>query len=497
LISDLPPSTNARGGGGRHCLVAHLLLPLLAAGVFADEGRVVSLDGTVTREHYEQVLERPFEVPPGVRGLDIRITHDGRDVKTVLDLGLRGPHGLRGWSGGSRDHIWVGPLSSSPGYLPGAIEPGRWHVMIGVANVRAETTTKYHVEVRLLDAPPLARPVLGTQARWYAGDLHVHSGHSDGVNRSASGADTPGPVHRVLDAAVRAGLDFVALTDHNTASHWLDVDRLQPFYDRLLILHAREVTTYQGHLNAIGETSFTEFHPRGGGVRALLDQWAEQPAFLFVNHPQAPDDERCIGCGWNDTTADTLGRVHGVEVRNGTWDHWRFWADRLNEGVPLVAVGGSDEHRPDDDGDGRRVGAPTTMVYAEALSEEALVEGLRSGRVYVLPRGGRTPALELSADIRDATVAMGSALAIGKATEVVLRAWVRDAAGQRLVWIRNGEPMGPTDIIADTSTAVERRVTVQPGDWLALRIEDERGEATVLANAVRFPRRRPEAEEVP
>lgn len=51
-------------------------------------------------------------------------------------------------------------------------------------------------------------------------------------------------------------MDFVLLSDHNTASHWLEVDRLQPYYDSLLLLHGREVTTYRGHANTVGETAF-------------------------------------------------------------------------------------------------------------------------------------------------------------------------------------------------------------------------------------------------
>src|SRR5262245_3575624 len=180
-------------------------------------------------------MEQPFDVGSEVRGLEVRIVHDGAGVKTVLDLGLRGPGGLRGWSGGSLDHLWVGPLSASPGYLPGAIEPGTWHVLVGVPNVRDGVTTRYQLHVRRLTRAPLAHPVLKNEAGWYAGDLHVHSGHSDGRNRSSTGQGVAGPVHRVFDAAVRAGLDFVALTDHNTASHWLDVERLQPYYDRLLL----------------------------------------------------------------------------------------------------------------------------------------------------------------------------------------------------------------------------------------------------------------------
>src|SRR5688500_13534224 len=67
--------------------------------------------------------------------------------------------------------------------------------------------------------------------------------HSDGFG-CADGRGGVGPcaVHQVIDAAVRRGLDFVAVTDHNTTSHHQDLATLQLQHDRLLLLRDRKST---------------------------------------------------------------------------------------------------------------------------------------------------------------------------------------------------------------------------------------------------------------
>ena len=56
-----------------------------------------------------------------------------------------------------------------------------------------------------------------------------------------------------------------------------------------------------------------------------------------------------------------------------------FWHSRLNEGHRITAIGGSDDHAARSDRG--RVGRPTTVVWASDLSESALLDGVRAGRV--------------------------------------------------------------------------------------------------------------------
>ena len=75
----------------------------------------------------EQQLEHPvhmvaFDVPAGTPSLEVRLIHD-RESATI-DLGLEGPGGWRGWSGGARDRFVILHDAATPGYLPGELEPG-------------------------------------------------------------------------------------------------------------------------------------------------------------------------------------------------------------------------------------------------------------------------------------------------------------------------------------------------------------------------------------
>ena len=64
---------------------------------------------------------------------------------------------------------------------------------LGVPNIRDGRHDSYTVTIRMQSEDDAAGPVLRTGARWYAGDLHSHSGHSDGRTVLASGTRIPVP----------------------------------------------------------------------------------------------------------------------------------------------------------------------------------------------------------------------------------------------------------------------------------------------------------------
>jgi len=332
--------------------------------------------------------------------------------------------------------------------------------MLGVPNIRVASHDSYTVTIHMLRDEEIGDTVLRRGQAWYVGDLHSHSGHSDGRTVTAAGKTIPVPAHRVFDAAAAAHLDFVALTDHNTTSHWLDVDRLQPYYDHLLLLHGREITTYHGHSNAIGD------------------------GFVSINHPARADDEQCMGCRWDHVDAATLSMVQGVEVVNDTSSAgWAFWAELLNRGFHLTAVGGSDEHTPEETTD-HRIGRPATIVFANELSERAIVAGLRSGRVYVRTHGVDGPALDFFATAGGQRYEMGSEMLEMKA--VTLRAHLTGATGQRLTWMRNGKSIGEAEVAANSEVTLE--CEAHAGDWFTVVLR-EAGTPTVFANAIYVRRR--------
>lgn len=88
-------------------------------------------------------------------------------------------------------------------------------------------------------------------ASFWAVDLHVHTPGSRDVQEQLDkyGATTPDEIVR---AAVDAGLDAIAVTDHNTAA-WCDRVRAAAAEHNLIVLPGVEISTKDGHLLAIWE----------------------------------------------------------------------------------------------------------------------------------------------------------------------------------------------------------------------------------------------------
>src|SRR5205085_12704923 len=135
---------------------------------------------------------------------------------------------------------------------------------------------------------------------WYRGDLHMHTAHSDGQCQSQKGNKVPCPVFVTLQAAAARGLDFVAVTDHNTVSHFDALRELQPYFDRLLLIPGREITTFEGHANLYGTTRFVDFRVGSAPVpdmKTLLQRIGASGALFSINHPGAPTGEACWAAG--------------------------------------------------------------------------------------------------------------------------------------------------------------------------------------------------------
>ena len=320
----------------------------------------------------------PVEVGPGTAWLRVELEYEPADG-AVLDLGCLGPGGFRGWSGGARAWFAVTGEVATPGYLPGEIEPGVWQVMIGVHRVppdgvryrvTAEASRRRAGEGLLppaapappapRDRPPPRDLPAGPGRRWLAGDLHAHTVHSDGVLT----------VHELAVLAVRRGLDFIAVTDHNTVSHHAELTAAARRYG-ITLLPGQEVTTDAGHAGALGDVGWIDF-------RREPDDWLEATeaggGLLSVNHPFA---------GPVSWTRPMRRRPPLVEV----W-HWS-WLDRrwttpfawwLAWDAAAIPVGGSDWHRPGSDAP---PGHPTTWVECAGTEPGDVLEGLRTGRVAI------------------------------------------------------------------------------------------------------------------
>ncbi|WP_230771617.1 CehA/McbA family metallohydrolase [Sphingomonas sp. Leaf4] len=420
----------------------------------------IVIDGTIGADDRGTIRDLAFDVPADVTQVRVAFTLDGPDG-TQITLGVADPQRDRGWGGGIKKAFVINDTFATASFLPGPIPAGRWRLTMTVASMRPGGRAKYRADIRFtrrgdptVGAFPDA-PVAGG-AGWYHGDLHSHTGHSDARCRSLSGANIPCPLFLTTQAGADAGLDFLAVTDHNVTSHFAELVVAQTYFDTLVLLPGREITTRFGHANLIGSTAaidLSQAGAAGGSVNPILKAAHETGGFLSINHPATPTGEDCLGCGWVATDTD-YRLIDGVEIANGdTIDdfrgdpyramgaHLRFWESLLDRGYRLTGVGGSDNHdavqgrQPQPSPIGRQspVGVPATVVHACARTGDALVAGLKRGRVFVDIAGRRDRLLDmtLSAGARDAT--MGDMLAIGAARDVRGTIHVRGAAGAHAV----------------------------------------------------------------
>lgn len=448
----------------RRSVPVFLLLGLVAASVVAGppaprgEAPPVPeqiLTGTLTGADHEHYREVPFDVPEGVTRIDIRFAYDGKEQRSVIDLGLLDPERFRGWGGGSHPSFTLAAEDATPGFLPGPLPAGRWRLLLGVPNIRHNATAHFEARIAMEREGRITRFAtvpLNPKPGWYRGDLHSHTGNSDGRCAAQSGVKVPCPVDRTAAAAAARGLDFIAITDHNTIAHFADMRALQPAYDRLLLVPGREITTFWGHANVFGPTGFIDFRTRSGSAAGApwIAQARAAGGLISINHPSVPSGEDCMGCGWRigGVTPET---VEAIEVVNGgtmsqtgsadgPYQGFAFWQARLNVGERLTAIGGSDNHdaaRPL--GDVGAIGSPTTVVYMQELSVEGLLAGLRSGRVFIDVAGDNDRLLDMQAHVGSRQAAMGGTLPIAKGDVADVSVDVRGVPAGRMTVIVDGK----------------------------------------------------------
>jgi hypothetical protein len=279
------------------------------------------LTGDVKGAQNKTYFEVPFTVPAGIHRISVDFQYSGKDQRATLDLGIADPQRFRGESGGDKSHFTISETDATPSYLPGAIPAGEWRLIIAVPNMRPQVVSHYQADIRFNsraeDAAFTTQP-LATGTRWYRGDLHMHTAHSDGSCRSQSGRDVPCPLFLTVQAAASRSLDFIAITDHNTDSQYEQLREVQPFFDHLLLIPGREMTTFHGHFNVFGVTQFMDWRVSDGGLdlNTVLRDARAKGGIASVNHAEAPEGEECMGCRWMPSGGTDMSLFSAVEVIN-------------------------------------------------------------------------------------------------------------------------------------------------------------------------------------
>ena len=456
---------------------------------------------TVTHADHQTYIELPFNVPEDIARVTIDTSYTERDKHTTIDLGLFDAERFRGWSGGNKASFTLSETDATPSYLPGPIRPGRWKLILGVPNIREGVHSEFIANIYFARAtePPristFSQTPLRAIAAWYRGDLHMHDAHSDGSCLSQSGQKVPCPLYRTVEAAARRGLDFIAISDHNTISHYDTMRELQPYFDKLLLIPAREITTFQGHANVYGTTQFIDFRLTSShvpNINQLLKQVQELHGLFSINHPGIPSGENCMGCGWTVPNTD-FSRVTAIEVVNGDTREGRgsgipLWQEELNKGFRLTALGGSDNHNADLKPDARSaVGRPTTVVYAQALSERAILDAIQAGHVFVDVEGTRDRILNFEANTDSNTVSMGDSIKASPEQKIHFTVRMVALEGAYPEIIEDGRPV----ILLDKSSIVKPDETrhfdyVSDGKrhWLRVNVRSSDGSLLIVGNPI-------------
>lgn len=443
-----------------------LLFLIPVSPIFAQDTPYAILSGKVERKDYHTYVEKPFVLPAGVTRLRVEFSYTGKEQRTTIDIGLWDPVRFRGWSGGARSGFTISAEDATPGYLPGVLPAGEWKLLLGIPNIRVGVVSTYEARVYIstsVEVTEFSPTPIRAQAGWYRGDLHMHSGNSDGKCASQLGHEVGCPVYRIAAAAVEKGLDFIAVTDHNTISQADALRELQPAFDQLLLVPGREITTFYGHANVFGLTDFIDFRMTDSSYAAAAGWMNAVNRFggiISINHPGLPSGEDCMGCGWRIGPIPA-GVITAVEVLNGATmkrsvegplQGWDLWNKLLSAGQHVTAIGGSDDHRS------AAIGTPTTVIYMKELSVHGLIDGIRSGRVFIDLAGDTAHFLDLvavgaaasSAASAGAAAAaafttsapaeahMGGTLPISPADTVRLTAFVRGVAGGKVEFIVDG-----------------------------------------------------------
>ncbi|MEF2244673.1 CehA/McbA family metallohydrolase [Paenibacillus sp. IITD108] len=299
-------------------------------------------------------IELPFEVPEQTEMIHVSMEYTplGEGAVTI-DLGICSPERVRGWSGGARKEFYVGLEKATPGYLPGPLNKGIWHILLGAYRIpNAGCEVKVHIRCEHM------------VKRWLKGDLHSHTQHSDGTYT----------LQEAGEIMEQLGCDFIATTDHNTVSQ----NFAHPKESSLVFIPGIELTTNRGHINFLGVADpVKDFRVRQSEDMAEHIQAAkEQEAKVVLNHPH------CEYCPWE------WGFEHDydwVEVWNGPWTERNqraldWWQEQLASGRRLVAVGGSDVHRPHIY---MKHAMPTTWVYSESRTIHGILQGIGQGHVFL------------------------------------------------------------------------------------------------------------------
>lgn len=446
----------------------------------------------------------PFEVPQNTKSISINFDFDKKGGANGLNFGLfetgftgkdSDKNGLRGYSGYVRDAIFIAEDKATNGYRAGKISAGKWFVLVGLSKIAPEgVELKLKIRFNQIDEKALKqfeaekaktftherfekpKPIKANGLTWFRGDLHAHGVHGDGS----------WTVKGILDSAVSNGLDFVALTEHNTYTHHYEINSEKKNYPNLLIIRGEEVTTYGAHINVWGLPTekwvdFRVLPNLQASGKQIANEARKFGGLASINHPTM----NCGGCSW--TYGDDWSIMDSVEIWNATWDSddekaLKIWDGYLQKGQTLTAVASSDSHQPPYEASpyptNLQIGNPAVFIAAKSLNEKNLFAAIKSGRVFMAENPRYSIKFTAS---QNKTI--GDKVLVSKNQKVTLKLSLEGfASDAKVLWISEGKI-----IKESTPNSIENySFSFNENSYVRIEIRSKDGKMLAMTNPIYF-----------
>jgi hypothetical protein len=450
-----------------------------------NDSKTYTFNGQLTPDDMRQLTPIHFDVPEGVTQVHVDFSFsprhpEGHQFPNQLSLMVFDPDGPRlGISKPKENGSTINAVNPSPGGLPHPITPGQWTVFVLVYRLLTPNNpVEYTLEITLssekIEGEPKqwqAGKVASRGAGWYRGDLHAHSIHSDGS------WDIPELVQFWRDHKV----DFMTLSDHDTISGLAQVRSLAD--DDMLTLGGIEISTFLGHCVAVGVHEWFDWRTADGEqipIPEIAEKVIATGALFTIAHPRDNGEPWCCGCRW--LHEDMMpGNTLAVEIWNGYWaerneEALRLFYSWLNQGHQIVATSGTDIHRrPPDNVSGH---SAVNVVYAEDLTEKAIIDGIKAGHSYI----SAGPELSVTAISESGIEGMIGDTLPSEPLDITIR-WNYANVGSLLRLIVDGMPYAETPV--DESGEIIWKIT-KIAKWCTVEIREHQTGLWAVTNPILF-----------
>jgi hypothetical protein len=313
----------------------------------------------------------------------------------------------------------------------------------------------------------------------------MHDAHSDGSCLSQAGVNVPCPLYKSVETAAVRKLDFIAISDHNTTSQYDGIRELQPYYDQLLLIPAREITTFYGHANVFGLTDFVDFRVGSRSVpnvNTISSQVNAYHGLLSINRSlQRVLHGLRLDCAQYGLSPDRRYRSRQRRIHGWTRQRHPVLAGQAEPRLSANRSGGKRQPRGGVSrlGTLRRRTSDNGRLGAEPVGR-AILDGVRAGHVFVDLEGSPDRVIDFSAEVRDQKATMGDNLkaAPGDTVHFALRMRNLQGAYPEIV---HDEP--DARLFSEEMTTFAYRSDGKP-HWFRVNVRAMDGKLLILGNPI-------------